>query len=532
MIKTFQNSLTKKIIENSRLGLIVVDRHLKIQYASQSHLDQLGIPKSEYGRNILALAKSFIIEHEQFLLFRKNLSLLLDDPEVHQFKQKINMKWPTQHVYDISIRASLDKTNYVSQKNQDKNILIIYENITEFSEMKREFQKLASLKVIKKLAQGIAHDFNNILASILGNVNLIGMNLEGILNNMNEIPEQRCAKSKNGLLEIKDFVGNVSESVNKAISYTDQLFGFAISTKKGVKISNIGEKIGKIVDFSLVGTNVKYELDIEENLWEMKFKENEFDQIIFHLLMFAAKSMPIMGKVRIKAKNLHTEQKISIPFKDKVIPPGDYVKIEVIDQGMGISEQEISSILDPLNLVNEFSKTKELVLAYSLIAENNGFITIESKINEGTHVSLYIPVIGEEKRKKKQKQKAKNKGSGHIIIMDDEKEIIMVLKLLLEKIGYTVHTTTNGTEALNTLKKTKQKGIVPKFLILDYTIKGGLGAADIIDDVKEIDPNLKVILCSGYYADEMMKNPKKHGFSGFLQKPFQIEDLTSILSEK
>src|SRR6056297_798028 len=116
--------------------------------------------------------------------------------------------------------------------------------------------------------------------------------------------------------------------------------------------------------------------------------------------------------------------------------------------------------------------------------------------------------------------------------MDDEKEIIMVLKLLLEKIGYTVHSTTNGTEALNTLKKTKQKGIVPKFLILDYTIKGGLGAADIIDDVKEIDPNLKVILCSGYYADEMMKNPKKHGFSGFLQKPFQIEDLTSILSEK
>ncbi len=385
-------------------------------------------------------------------------------------------------------------------------ILSMISVMQRFIKQTKQIENAMKLKSLGVLAGGIAHDFNNILAAVIGNISLLKYDF---------------SKDKENFEKIVD----IEKAVSKARGLTNQLLTFSKGGAPVKDISSIKDIIKDTVLFALSGSDVKVHFNIEKNLWNANIDENQISQVIQNMTLNAKDAMPNGGILTIKVTN-----RILMKSREN-IKTGKYIQIEIIDNGIGIPKRNIKYIFEPYYTTKEKGSGLGLFICYSIINNHDGYINVSSEVNKGTSFTIYLPAVEEEVKMKKNKDIINIKIEGKVLILDDDNMILNMLRKMLSFIGLKSVVTNDGNETLNVFKEYYDKKNSFDIVILDLTIKGGIGGKDVIHQIKKIDPNIKTIVTSGYSNDPVMSDYKKYGFDRVIKKPFIFEDLVKIIQE-
>jgi len=207
------------------------------------------------------------------------------------------------------------------------------------------------------------------------------------------------------------------------------------------------------------------------------------------------------------------------------------LKISIEDNGMGISEENISKIFDPYFTTKQKGKGIGLAVVFSIVKNHNGHITVVSTLGLGTTFILYFPASEEKITQVKKKGKRSFKGKGRLLIMDDEEMVRNILGELLKNLGYEIDYAVDGAEAIKLYTRARKSGHPFDAIIMDLTIPGGMGGKIAIEKLKEINPKVKAVVSSGYSNDPIMANFNTYGFKAAISKPYNIMEIGKIIQK-
>lgn len=398
------------------------------------------------------------------------------------------------------------KFSYDSSGNPSK-VSGTFQDITERLKVERELRKTEKLESLGILAGGIAHDFNNIL-------NAISLNLSYI---------QLMYDSKDKTLEV---LKQTEKATIRAKELSNQLLTFAKGGLPAIKATSIQRLLEDTASFTLSGSNVRYELNISENLWNVEIDEGQISQVFGNLLINANQALPNGGLIRISAQNYVKNTNIGSDKRGE-----NYVEIKVNDNGIGIDVENIHKIFDPFFSTKKEGSGLGLATAFSIIKNHSGTIEVTSEPNAGTTFTVYLPALNKNQDEKKFDETIKPKKTGKILILEDDEMVCEALHQMLIAIGYEVCAANEGETALKLFKKAIDMNEPFDISILDLTIPGGLGGKDTLEEMRKIDPNTKAIISSGYSKEEIIGNYEKFGFSGVVTKPYSVQDLIQVLND-
>lgn len=382
----------------------------------------------------------------------------------------------------------------------------IMRDLTRYKRMQEEAFKIEKLDSIGVLAGGIAHDFNNILSVLLGNVQLIKL---------------KIGKGE----DLVKYLTRIEETISRATGLTQQLLTFSKGGEPVVEVASMAELVREVVPFILTGSNVKSEFLIEKGLYPVEMDVNQISQVLTNIVINAKQAMPNGGKLTVEANN------VIIETGDLAggLEPGEYVKVAVTDQGIGIPAKIIDKIFDPFFSTKSSGSGLGLATCYSIIQKHGGHITVSSQPGEGTTFTIYLP--GTKKRlKKAQKVTQKQKFQGRVLLMDDEESVRDFMSSILENLGFNVDAVADGEQAVNQYRKALQDGSAYDLVILDLTIPGSKGGKEVLKDLRTIQPDLVALAYSGYADDPVISRPTEYGFKAAFSKPFSMDTLINILS--
>jgi CheY-like chemotaxis protein len=306
---------------------------------------------------------------------------------------------------------------------------------------------------------------------------------------------------------------------------TKQLLTFSKGGIPIKKISSLAELLKDSASFALRGSNIKCEFTISDDLWAVEIDEGQISQVFNNLVINANQAMPKGGIISMQAENvILDDRQSSLP-----LPNGEYVKIIIRDKGIGIPRNHIKKIFDPYFTTKQSGSGLGLTTTYSIISNHGGYIDVESEVGAGTTFYIYLPSSEETLAGKKMKLDKTFRGEGKILLMEDEDNIQKTVSKILKHIGYKVEIAQDGAEALELYKKAEESNQPFDVVMMDLTIRGGMGGKETIKKMLEINPKVKAIVSSGYSNDPIMADFKQYGFSGVITKPYEIEDLSELL---
>jgi PAS domain S-box-containing protein len=373
----------------------------------------------------------------------------------------------------------------------------------ERKQLEAQLQQAQKMETIGTLAGGIAHDFNNLLQGIQGRASLMLMGTASSHPHFEHL---------NGIVDYVEGGANL----------TRQLLGFARGGKYEVKTTDLNELIkNQNKMFGRTKKEITIRGKYEENLWSTEVDRSQIEQVLMNLYINAVQAMPGGGDLYVHTENIIIDENYIKPF---MIKPGKYIKTSVTDTGVGMNKETQQRIFDPFFTTKEMGRGTGLGLAsvYGIVKNHDGFINVYSEQGEGTTFNFYLPTSKGEILDDKELAEDILKGSETVLLVDDEDMIIDVGKPILEQMGYNVLTATGGKEALDIYEKNKQEiGIV----VLDM-IMPGMGGGDTYDRLKELNPDIKVLLSSGYSINGQATKILERGCDGFIQKPFNVMGLS------
>ncbi|MBW1862265.1 MAG: response regulator [Deltaproteobacteria bacterium] len=394
------------------------------------------------------------------------------------------------------------------QRARDELELRIKERTTERKQFQKGLIQSQKMEALGALAGGISHDFNNLLMGIQGRTSLM------LVGKDSSHPEFEHLKG------IEDYV-------NSATALTKQLLGFARGGKYEVKPADLNELIKK--QNRMFG-RTKKEITIrgtyKKNLWTVEIDQGQIEQVLLNLYINAWQSMPGGGELHLETENVVLDENYAKPFKVEL---GEYVKVSVTDTGVGMDEATRRRIFEPFFTTKEMGRGTGLGLAsvYGIIKNHGGFINVYSEKGEGSTFNIYLPASEKKIVEETELDKEVLEGTEMVLFIDDEGMIIDVGKQLLEKMGYTVLVARSGKEAIETYKGNKDK---ISMTILDMVMPG-MSGGEAYDKLKDINPDIKVLLSSGYSRNSQATEILDRGCNGFIQKPFSMKGLSQKLRE-
>jgi len=281
-------------------------------------------------------------------------------------------------------------------------------------------------------------------------------------------------------------------------------------------------------NLTLSGSNVKCEFSLPAGLWPVKFDKSRMKHVIAILISNAKEAMAGGGIIRVSAQNITLEAEKSEPTL--LIKDGHYVKVSIQDHGIGIPEEDLPKLFDLYFSTKERGVQKGmglgLSITYSIIEKHDGYINVESEMGKGTTVHIYLPVFEKEKLEEKHFV-----GELKVLVMDDEEMIRDVAGNMLSHIGCKVEFAEEGAEAIELYKNAKESAEPFDAVILDLTVRGGMGGKEAIQKLLEMDPEVNGFVSTGYSSHPVLNDFKKHGFKGVVAKPYKRNDLSKILRE-
>jgi two-component system, cell cycle sensor histidine kinase and response regulator CckA len=388
--------------------------------------------------------------------------------------------------------------------------LTMVTDITEHERLKEELLKARKLESVGTLAGGIAHDFNNLLAGIHGYIEMAKMDIP---------PGTRS----------HEYLLASLQSTRQAAELTKRLITFSKGGGPVKSSCDIGELVKDTVQRAMVTIPIEKKFIMSDDLWMAEVDEGQIRQVVRNIIANAIEAMPEGGLLTVSAENLTVSGQTHLPLSE-----GPYLLITIKDTGVGISAEDLPLIFDPYFSTKRRGPQKGMGLglsvSHSILSKHAGCIIVESKPGEGSTFHVYLPALIREKPSEKLSRPEKIQGTQkRILVMDDEEVIRDMIGQLLQSLGYEVTKAQDGLQAIDLYVKAREADQSYGLLILDLTIKRGMGGVQTMKRLREIDPQVKAIIFSGYTNDPVIENYNQYGFLGALTKPFKREELKTIL---
>lgn len=392
------------------------------------------------------------------------------------------------------------------------SILCVARDVTR--ERNTEFQLLHAQKMeaIGTLAGGIAHDFNNLLQTIQGYSDILLMRKkEGEPNNRE-------------LLEI-------SGAAQRAGELTRQLLAFSRKVESKLQPSDLDE-IFRPLSIVLCRTfpkMIRIELEVEQvRRRRVNVDPSQIQQVLLNLALNARDAMPEGGSLAITAAGVTFTADDALPCAD--MPPGEYVRIAVSDTGHGMDEQVMAKAFDPFFTTKEVGKGTGLGLAmvYGIIKNHQGFITCASKVDCGTTFTMFLPALESDMEfPEPAPEDVARRGRGTILLVDDEEVVRTIAEMALTSSGYSVISATSAEEAVQVYSHRRNE---IDLVMLDL-IMPGMGGREGLFRLMRINPQVKIIICSGYGICQLKDDVLNAGAKAFLDKPYTISNMQRVVRQ-
>jgi PAS domain S-box-containing protein len=525
--------------EGSKIGFRGVMRDV-----SERRQTELALKESEARyRNLFDSVNDFIFTHDlegRFLTMNRAASRILgytqdelvgrpvSDLMLSNYRGAFKNEYLAQlreegHFEGVSIYRAKDGTeHYVEYRNilvqpegENPYVTGVGRDITERVETRKEIRKVEKqfhhaqkLEAVGTLAGGIAHDFNNLLAGIQMNNAVVKMHTS------TSHPHYRRLRA-------------IETLVKSAAQLTKQLLGFARGGKYDVKAMDLNEVIARTLEmFGRTRKQIRIHTKYEKEIWPVEADQGQMEQVLMNLYVNAWQAMPRGGDLYVETHNVFLDEHYVKPFQVK---PGKYLKISVRDTGTGIHKDIIERIFEPFFTTREKGKGTGLGLAsaYGIIRNHDGLITVYSEKGKGASFNVYLPASQAKLIREEMPPQELMRGSETVLLVDDEELILEAGRAAIESLGYTVWTASSGKEAFKIYEANTDR---IDLIILDMVMPD-IDGRQTYERLEGLDPGVKVLLSSGYSLDGEASQMLNAGCAGFLQKPFDIVELSKTIRE-
>lgn len=379
--------------------------------------------------------------------------------------------------------------------------------------MERQLQHVQRLESLGVLAGGIAHDFNNLLMGIMGNVELA----------------QRKLPPLSPALE---HLNNILKSSEKAADLCKQMLAYSGKGKFVVQHLNISELV-KDMSYLLevsISKRIKLRYEFADDLPPIEGDAAQINQIIMNLITNAAEAIgDRSGIITIRTGIMHCDRAyLKETWLDEDLPEGPYCYYEVADTGCGMSEEVKARVFDPFFTTKFTGRGLGMSAVLGIMRGHKGAIKIYSEPNRGTIIKALFPAVMNavtQKLKEENHTLEAFHGTGTVLLVDDEETIRSLGKEILSAFGFSVLTAGNGREAVEIFQKEFPR---IDLVILDLMMPH-MDGSDCFRELKRINPDIKVIMSSGYNEQEITQRFVGKGLAGFLQKPYQMQGLINMI---
>lgn len=535
LLKTLQNALTQKQLkhENEILNGKLVRSETRFRYLVQNSPDIIYTLDDSGNFTFVNSAVERLLGYNIDDLLGKHYAYIVYDEDLQkaqwffnerrtgeraasgvELRLKIGKNGPQNNAWVAGYRTvELKATGIYEKPVSGKNIEFlgthgVARDISDRRQLEFQLQQSQKMEALGTLAGGIAHDFNNLLMGVEGNATLMLLELD--LNH----PYYQKLK-------------NIRQCVKNGANLTRQLLGFARSGKYQVKPTDLNSLVKKSAEmFGRTKKEVRIHATYQADLWTVEVDQGQIEQVLLNLYINAWQAMPGGGELHLQTENV-TRNNFCKHSCDTDLRK--YVKISVTDTGIGMDTTTQEKIFDPFFTTKEMGRGTGLGLAsaYGIISNHDGSISVYSEKGAGTTFNFFLPASEAKVPAEKVVDKEILMGSETILFVDDEDINLNVGKHIIGNLGYEVLTACCGREALDVYRKNPEK---IDLVILDM-IMPGMGGKETYDQLKEVNPDIKALLSSGYSLNGRAQEILEQGCDGFIQKPFNINDLSHKLRE-
>ncbi|MFL6516343.1 MAG: response regulator [Chthoniobacterales bacterium] len=386
-------------------------------------------------------------------------------------------------------------------------VSVFFRDVTERKRIEEERLTTSKLESLGTLAGGIAHDLNNILTVISGNIGLA----------------QIEAPTDAGTL--LSFLSKAGQAAQHAAHLSSQLLTFSKGGAPLKRVCLISQVLAQAAEFSLYGSNLRADIDISPELWKAEVDPGQIEQVVNALMLNAREAMPHGGTVHLSARN------VDLTEPSPTLSAGRYIKTTISDRGSGVPDDLATKIFDPYFTTKPMGSGLGLSISYSIVKKHGGLLHLESSSTEGAIFTFFLPAVDVEvsAMEPAPAAPARRTPEQRVLVMDDEAAIRELTSQLLSTLGYEVTAVPDGLEAVKTYERALRRGENFQAVILDATIRGGMGGLATIERLRSLDPQVTAIICSGYSDQAALSQFFNYGFRGALPKPFTRRELAEAL---
>ena len=495
------------LLDNTEVGTMFLDEKFCIRKYTQPITRVFNVLPHDLGRPIEHISnivgfKSVLPTLEQVLSTGETYSQEFSDPEGIWYLMRV--------------------LPYRGENKAIRGIVITFFDITSQKSEEIERVKLTEqlhhahkMRAIGTLAGGIAHEFNNLLQAISSQMELIIIN------------ENVSDEEKLSLMETMKMTGRAKELVKGILSFSHR----SVAEKKHVDLNEITRNTLQMLEKTLP-RNIILKAECTDNPVVIKAESSQVQQVLFNLATNSKDAMKDGGQLTFTTSIVQLDEKSSKQYPD--LYPGSYAQLVVSDSGKGMAPEVASEIFNPFFTTKDIGEGTGIGLSivYGIISSHHGYIECESKQDQGTQFTIFLPLAEHGTVAEKDENAlismesiSLSKGSGAtLLVVEDEAPIRKLCKKILEQAGFTVITAKDGEEAL-TIYREKHEQI--SLTIVDIGMPG-MGGEKCINELKTINPDAKIIIASGYLNHAYAQDPQKYGAVKFISKPYQV----SVLAQK
>ncbi len=492
----------RSYIENAPDGIFIINEKDEILDVNESACKDTGYSRAE----LLSLSLDELIRDEY--RERKN-TFLIELREKGRGGDELGFKTRAGEKKFFGIDAV---------KLSEDRFLAFAKDITVRKEAEETKEKLENqlfhsqkMDAVGQLAGGVAHDFNNILSGIMGAAQIL------------QLPKRKNDK------ETRLYLDMIMSACQRAADLNSKLLAFSRKGKVSSTVIDMNDSIDDALAIITHTIDKKIEIKIEKEAKNTLVIGDAaaLEKSLLNLCINASHAMPEGGDLVIATRNVRLNEHYCqhSPFE---IEAGDYIDIEVRDSGTGIAVENMEKIFEPFFTTKEEGRGTGLGLAavYGTVQDHQGAISVYSEVGEGTAFHLLIPCSESHELPEEQIENVIS-GTGIVLLVDDEEFIRITGKYTLEEMGYQVILAENGVEAVDLFRE--KHGQID--LVLMDMIMPRMNGSEAFRLMKEIDDQCRVVLSSGFTKYESLKELKKMGLSGFIQKPYTMKELLKLMSE-
>lgn len=383
--------------------------------------------------------------------------------------------------------------------------------------LQAQLAQAQKMESVGRLAGGVAHDFNNMLEVILGHTELVMVQVN---------PEE----------PLHDSLNEIKEAAHRSANLVRQLLAFARKQAFLPKVLDLNDSISATLKMlrRLIGEDIKLAWIPGAELWSAKIDPTQIDQILANLCVNARDAIAGPGRVTIEMQNVVADEAYCADHAGFVC--GEYVMFSVSDDGRGMDKDVLEHLFEPFFTTKEEGKGTGLGLStvYGIVKQNDGFVGVDSESGKGTTVEIYLPRVAEEVEEIDSPSvvDAPQCGGETVLIVEDERVILKLGQMMLERRGYTVLAASTPGEAV----RLSEEHVDEIDLLITDVIMPEMNGRELSGELLSLYPNIKRLFMSGYTANVIAQHGVLDEGMEFLQKPFTMKDLAtkvnSVLRQK